>query len=220
MKKLGPYTIKLDKCPQILGYASAAGKKEGQGPLQNRFDIIFTDPYIGAESFEKAESLMQNKVAQKALTKAGISAADIDFIFAGDLLNQCAGSHYGMRGMDAAFIGLYGACSTMAQSLALASLFVEAGFAGKTLAVTSSHYCASERQFRFPLEYGGQRPPTSQCTVTGAGAVIVSDIPFTEDVSPVSGKSTPYVKGVTFGKIVDLGITDQNNMGAAMAPAA
>ncbi len=130
-------------------------------------------------------------------------------LFAGDLLNQCTGSAYGLRELGIPFMGLYGACSTMAESLCAAGLFVEEGLAGRALAVTSSHFCSAERQFRFPLEYGGQRPPTAQWTATASGAVVVEK----------TGKP-PFIRGISIGKMVDLGITDANNMGAAMAPAA
>ncbi|MEG1996764.1 MAG: stage V sporulation protein AD, partial [Oscillospiraceae bacterium] len=157
----------------------------------------------------KAESHMQKDAVKKALQKANLTTNDIDFMFAGDLLNQCIGSSFGLREIDIALFGLYGACSTMAESLSLASIFVETGVANKTLCVTSSHFCSAERQFRYPLEYGGQRPPTAAWTVTGSGSLIIG-----------TSSKPPYVKAVTIGKIKDLGITDINNMGAAMAPAA
>lgn len=208
MKK-GRSTIVFDHPPTALGFAAVAGTKEAEGPFGSKFDKIYEDEMMGEKSFEKAESLMQKEVAEIALEKAGLKPQDIDVSFAGDLLNQCIGSHYGMRALEIPFAGLYGACSTMAESMILASLFIEGGFSKHTLAATSSHFCSSERQFRFPLEYGGQRPPTSQWTVTAAGCVVLSEM-----------EHAPYVRAVTIGKIVDMGITDMNHMGAAMAPAA
>lgn len=152
---------------------------------------------------------MQKTALNKALQKASLPLSSIEYIFAGDLLNQCIGSAFSMRDMDIPFFGVYGACSTMAESLALASMTIDGGYADCTAAVTSSHFCSAERQFRFPLEYGGQRTPTAQWTVTGSGALILT-----------SDGPGPYVKHVTCGKIVDQGIKDASNMGAAMAPAA
>ena len=192
-----------------MGYASVAGKKEGEGPLAGYFDAVSEDTTFGEKSWEKAESRMQSNVLDLALKKANVTAGSVDMIFAGDLLNQCIGSSYGLRSSGIPFAGLYGACSTMAESLAMASVFVEGGFANIAAAFTSSHFCSAERQYRFPLEYGGQRPPSTQWTVTGAGCVVLSQ----------KGQG-PFVREITFGKIVDLGIKDINNMGAAMAPAA
>ncbi|MEG1869466.1 MAG: stage V sporulation protein AD [Oscillospiraceae bacterium] len=209
-KRIGKYTLQLDNPPSIIGFAGVASKKEAEGPLGKYIDIISIDPTFGEKTWEKAESIMQKQALTKALSKAQLAAGDLNYIFAGDLLNQCISSTYGLRETGVPFIGLYGACSTMAESIGLAALFVEAGFADKAGAVTSSHFCAAERQFRFPLDYGGQRTPTAQWTVTGSGGAVVSNTP----------KQAPYVKAVTFGTIEDLGITDVNNMGAAMAPAA
>lgn len=207
--RVGRYTIKLDGCAAIKGYAGVAGKKEGEGPLSESFDYIYEDSTCGEKTWEKAESRMQKDTLTRALTKANITSNTVDIIFAGDLLNQCIGSSYGLREFGIPFVGLFGACSTMAESLSLASLAVESGSANVAAALTSSHFCAAERQFRFPLEYGGQRAPTSQWTVTGCGAAILSH----------EGDG-PFIKEITFGKMVDMGIKDINNMGAAMAPAA
>lgn len=207
--KKGKYTITLDSAPSIVGFASIASEKESQGPMAPYIDIINPDSYFGQSTWEKAESSMQREVAEKALAKCGLAPDALEYAFAGDLLNQCIGSHYGLREMGVPFFGLYGACSTMAESLALASIFVECGVAKNTLALTSSHFCSSERQFRFPLEYGSQRTPTSQWTVTGAGAAVVG-----------ASSMPPYVRAVTIGSILDKGIKDMNDMGAAMAPAA
>lgn len=193
----------------IAGYASIAGKKEGEGPLRRYFDILMEDAEWGEKTWEKTESKMQKSAVAHAVEKAGINLSDINYIFAGDLLNQCIGSSFGLRELEIPFLGVYGACSTMAETLGLAAMTVDGGFADCSAAVTSSHFCTAERQYRTPLEYGGQRTPTAQWTVTGAGALILSK----------SG-GAPYVTHFTAGKIVDLGITDANNMGAAMAPAA
>lgn len=207
--KTGVHTLILDTAPSILAFASVAGKKEGEGPLGQKFDILNDDTSFGQRSWEKAESQMQKLCMAKALEKASLAPNDIDYMFAGDLLNQCIGSNYGLRDLSIPFFGLYGACSTMAESLALASMFIDGGLASLCAAITSSHFCSAERQFRYPLEYGGQRTPTSQWTVTGSGGVIVG-----------KNSKPPYIKAVCIGTIEDLGIKDANNMGAAMAPAA
>ena len=208
-KRIGKYTLQMEHMPSIEGYAAVCGKKESEGPLGQYFDHIFDDSSLGEASWEKAESRLQTEAVNRALNKANISAPNINYIFAGDLLNQCISSTFGLRDLGIPFLGQYGACSTMAQTLALSALMVEAGFAEHCVAVTSSHFCAAEKQFRFPLEYGGQRTPTAQWTVTGSGAMVIGN----------NGQS-PYVSSITIGKIVDLGIKDANNMGAAMAPAA
>jgi len=202
-------TLVLDSAPSITSYSAYVGKKEGEGPLSRHFDHIYSDTSCGQESWEKAESLMQKECAANTLEKAKLNASDVQYIFAGDLLNQSISSTYGLREMDIPFIGLYGACSTMAESLGLGAVFVDAGAADNCLCVTSSHFCSAERQFRFPLEYGGQRTPTSQWTATAAGSAIVG-----------KSKEAPFVRAVTFGAITDMGIKDISNMGAAMAPAA
>lgn len=207
-KRLG-HTLILENTPSVLSFGAVGSKKESEGPLAGYFDQLCPDSTMGEQTWEKAECRLQKDAINIALNKAGLSPGELQYIFAGDLLNQCTSSTYGLRDLGVPFVGLYGACSTMAESLALASLFVEGGFGERTAAITSSHFCSAERQFRFPLEYGGQRTPTSQWTVTGSGAAIVGQ------------KSVPpYVRGVTIGTIKDMGITDANNMGAAMAPAA
>ncbi|MDR0446543.1 MAG: stage V sporulation protein AD [Oscillospiraceae bacterium] len=206
-KKLGERTFAFLSPPSVLASACVGGKKEGEGPLRGEFDILNEDSFFGMETWEKAESEMQRLALSEALKKADMASPD--FVFAGDLLNQCVGSAFGLRGSGIPFFGVYGACSTMAESLILASMAVDGGFASNAAAMTSSHFCGAERQFRFPLEYGGQRTPTAQWTVTGAGAVIVG-----ESAAP------PYITRFTSGRIVDAGIRDANNMGAAMAPAA
>ena len=202
-------SINFTKKIYISSFASVAGKKEYDGPLGNLFDRVFEDDMCGEDSFEKAESRLQEESAKIALKKLNVADNAIDIMFAGDLLNQCIGSAFGLRSFDIPFVGLYGACSTMGLSMIMAALSVESGISKKALAVTSSHFCSAERQFRFPLEYGGQRTPTAQWTVTGSGAVILTD-----------NLKGPIIKRATIGKIIDLGIKDMNNMGAAMAPAA
>lgn len=209
-ERLGKYTIVLNSHPSVTGYAAVVGKTEGEGPLKDEFDFVFEDDTLGEASFEKAESVLQKEAVTRALSKAGKTPDEVDFSLAGDLLNQCIGSSFGLRSLNMPFIGLYGACSTMALSLGLASMLVDCGAARVTVASTSSHFCSAERQFRLPLEYGGQRTPTSQRTATAAGASVVE--------RKQSGK--PAVDAVTIGRITDLGIKDANNMGAAMAPAA
>ena len=202
-------TILLNSKPAVLSYASVVGKKEKQGPLGEHFDITNEDALFGEDSYEKAECRMQQIATQTALEKAKLKYSDIDCIFAGDLLNQCIGSSFGLRTTNMPFVGVYGACSTMALTLGLAAIFIEGGAAKKTVSVTSSHFCSAERQYRFPLEYGSQRTPTAQWTVTGSGAVVLTAEP-----------QKAYINSVTFGAVKDLGVKDQNNMGAAMAPAA
>ena len=208
-KKLGRQTVALQDPPSVIGSASVVGKKEGKGPLAATFDHISQDDTFGERSWEKAESAMQKLALAAALNKAGLSVSGLDYLLAGDLLNQCIGSGFAVRGQDVPFFGLYGACSTMAESLSLAAMLLDGGYGTKIAAMTSSHFCSAERQYRSPLEYGGQRTPTAQWTVTGSGCVILAD----------QGPG-PYVTHVTTGKIVDKGIKDAANMGAAMAPAA
>lgn len=209
VKKLGRQTVKMSNPPSINSFFSIVSSKEGEGPLKNYFDMIIDDAKYGEQTWEKAESKLMKESVTNAIAKSKISANEVDYIFAGDLLNQCISTNYAIRELDIPFFGLYGACSTMAESLSLASIIVDGEYAKNAIAVTSSHFCSAERQFRFPLEYGGQRTPTAQWTVTGSGAVLVSK----EGLGP-------YVRYVTTGKVIDLGINDLNNMGAAMAPAA
>ncbi len=208
-KRLGKQTVRMESPVSILSAASVAGQKEGEGPLREHFDIIMENAEWGEETWEKTESKMQKHAVIRALEKGKIDAADVSYIFAGDLLNQCISSTFGLAEFGIPFLGVYGACSTMAETIGLASMAVDGGFADLAAAVTSSHFCTAERQYRNPLEYGGQRTPTAQWTVTGSGAVIISG----------SGEG-PFVTHFTSGKIVDFGIKDANNMGAAMAPAA
>lgn len=202
-------TIKLKKPPIIIKTAAIGGKNEGEGPIGSYFDEILKDDRWDAKSWEQAESKIQRATALKALEKAELKTSDIDYLFAGDLINQCVATHYGVRDLQIPFFGLYGACSTFVESLSLGAMSVSAEYANKVMCLTSSHFCSAEKQFRNPLEYGGQRPPSAQWTVTGSGCAILS-----------STGTGPKITHVTTGKIVDRGINDANNMGAAMAPAA
>lgn len=209
IKRIGARTIGFEEMPSIIGYASVAGKKESEGPLGSVFDKLIFDSYDGFDTYEQAESQFQTEAVSLALEKSGVSAQDVDYIFAGDLLNQCVGSSFGLKSFNIPYLGQYGACSTMAQGLIMAAVFVEGGAANTAMCVTSSHFCSAERQYRFPLEYGGVRTPTAQWTVTGAGSCVLKN-----------DKKGPCVARATVGRIVDLGVKDANNMGAAMAPAA
>ena len=208
-ERKGQFTVTLSSRPSILGYAAVVGKKEGEGPLGRYYDYIFEDTTLGEKTWEKAESAMQREAFTRALDKAGLSPSQVQYILAGDLLNQCIASTFGLREYNVPFFGQFGACSTMAQTLGLAAILVDSGAADICSAVTSSHFCSAERQFRFPLEYGGQRPPTAQWTATASGSAVVG-----------MGGSGVRVAAVCAGRVTDLGITDANNMGAAMAPAA
>lgn len=207
-KRCGEHTIMLSTTPAILGYAAVGGKKEGEGPLGGYFDAIFPDARLGMDTWEQAESALQRAALTRAIRKAGVDAAQLQLLFAGDLLNQNIASTFGLREMGIPLAGQFGACSTMGQTLAMAALMVDGGAADLCGAVTSSHFCTAERQFRFPLEYGAQRSQTAQWTATASGAVVV-------------GRGNgPRVRAVCVGRVCDQGVTDVNNMGAAMAPAA
>lgn len=193
----------------VTSFASVVGKTESNGPYGDEFDEIVEDNKGSAETWEQAEALLQTKAFQHALNKAELVPEKTDLIFAGDLLNQCTGSSYGLKDFYIPFLGIYGACSTFAEALLLSACMVNAGYVDNCAAVTSSHFSSAERQFRFPLNYGGVRTPTAQWTATAAGAAIVA-----------SALEPPYIRAATVGKIQDMGITDLNNMGAAMAGAA
>ena len=208
-RKRGKHSFILETPPVITAWASVAGKKESEGPLSSCFDITRNDTMFSQKTWEQAERKMQELALHTLVQKAGLSLSDLELVFSGDLLNQCIGSSFTLRNTGIPHIGLYGACSTMAESLLLASLAVDAGIADRVAAMTSSHFASSERQYRFPLGYGGQRTPTAQWTVTGSGAALVCS----------TGKG-PRIESATIGTVTDLGITDANNMGAAMAPAA
>lgn len=208
-KRLGKQSLLLEKEITVLSQAAVGGKKEGEGPLGRGFDRISDDSYFGEASWEKAESRMLRDCFSLACDKAALPPAALDCVFAGDLLNQCVSSAFAMKDSGLPYFGLYGACSTMAEGLALAALLLDGGAARTACALTGSHFCSAERQYRFPLEYGGQRTPTSQWTVTGAGAVLLGE----------TGIGT-RVTHVTVGRIVDAGVADATHMGGAMAPAA
>jgi stage V sporulation protein AD len=193
----------------ITHWASVAGKKEKEGPLSNRFDITDEDTLFGQKTWEQGEKRMQQLALQTLMKKAALRPSDLGVVFSGDLLNQCIGSSFTLRNAGVPHVGLYGACSTMAESLMMAAMCVGGGFSDKVVAMTSSHFASSERQYRFPLGYGGQRTPTAQWTVTGSGAALVQRC-----------GSGPRIDAATIGTVTDLGIKDANNMGAAMAPAA
>ncbi len=209
-KKLGLQTIEFENPISVLSTAAIAGKREGTGPLAQFYDKILEDAGWDEETWEKTESKMQRYALSRALEKAKLDPKDIDCLYAGDLLNQCASSNYAFRDFGIPFLGVYGACSTMAETIGLASVMLDGGGANYCGAVTSSHFCTAERQYRFPLEYGGQRTPTAQWTVTGSGCVLLG----------TNKGNLPRVTHFTVGKIEDAGIKDAANMGAAMAPAA
>ncbi len=210
MKLNGNYVREFENPVYVASSAACVGKKESEGPLKDIMDVCFSDDGIGCSSWEDAEAKLIKTAVDLCLNKAEMNNKDIGAVFSGDLLNQCTASTYGLRESDIPFLGLFGACSTMALALSLASVFVDSGYTENTLCVTSSHFCSAEKQFRYPLEYGAQRSPASQRTVTGSGAFILSS----------AQKSPVVISRILFGKIVDLGISDTSNMGAAMAPAA
>ena len=201
--------IELKNPPVILTSAAVGGKMESEGPFGDRFDMHDPSGKFGKDTWEQAEAEMQGRALSLAMHKAGLREADVDVLLAGDLINQCTSSSYGMLSFGIPYFGIYGACSTSAEGLMLASLLLDGGHAKRAAVVASSHFCSAERQFRYPLDYGGQRPPTAQWTVTAAAAFILAR----------QGEG-PRITSVMPGRIVDGGITDANNMGAAMAPAA
>ncbi len=211
----GKASIEFEEPPLILSDASVAGKKEGEGPLGKWIDVIERDDRFGMETWEQAESAMQKQAADLALEKGGIRRKEVRYLFAGDLLGQLIATSFGTVDLEIPLFGLYGACSTMGEALMLAAMTVHAGYADRTLAVASSHFATAEKQFRFPLAYGNQRPYSATWTVTGCGAAVIG-----KAGSGKNAKNTPRITGVTPGRIVDLGAQDSMNMGAAMAPAA
>jgi stage V sporulation protein AD len=208
-KKMGKQTVFLKAPPTIAATASIVGPKEGKGPLAPYFDQILDDELWGEKSWEMAESKMVRETLSKTAINASIAVSGLDYILAGDLLNQCIAASFGLRQCGIPLFGVFGACSTMGETMSLGAMLIDGGFAENVVCMTSSHFCSAERQFRFPLELGSQRPPTAQWTVTGAGGALLSSVGM-----------GPFIKKITTGKIVDMGIKDQNNMGAAMAPAA
>ena len=202
-------TLQFEHALGVRAYAAVVGQKEYEGPLGKEFDKVIFDPYAGKSTFEQAESTMLSDAVETAMNKAGLKADDIDAAFSGDLLNQCVASSFAMRGFSIPYVGLYGACSTMALGLIAAAIGIESGGIRRAVCSASSHFCTAERQYRTPLEYGAQRPPTAQWTVTGAGACLISD----------DSENKVRIRSAHIGTIVDMGVTDQSNMGAAMAPA-
>ena len=208
-KKLGKQTVALGNPPYIISHAAVVGSKEGEGPLKDSFDMIVSDDKMGQKSWDLAEGAFQKTAVEIALGKANLENKDIDYILSGDLQNQCAATHYGLRETNIPFLGLYGACSTMIESLSIGAFLMSGNYAERVICLTSSHFCSAEKQFRNPLEYGGQRTPTAQWTATASGAAILA-----------KNGSGMRITHITTGKITDKGITDISNMGAAMAPAA
>lgn len=219
--KIGKQTLVFRKRPRIIGACSIVGEKEGQGPMAKWFDLILEEDSYGEKTWEKSESKMLKQSILLALQKSGKEKKDIEIILSGDLLNQLMSSSFMARDLSIPFLGLYGACSTMAESMVLGSVLIDGGYANNIAAGASSHFCTSERQFRMPLEHGNQRPPSAQWTVTGAGSFILSaNDKGDEAMAQGSGIKEIYVTHATIGKIIDAGIKDANQMGAAMAPAA
>lgn len=216
IKRIGKRTLALENRPYLLGHAAAVGKKEGEGPLGERFDYVAKNDRMGQRSWELAESELQKTAIRLALRKATLPERSLDLILAGDLLNQCIGSFLASMHANVPYLGQYGACSTMAQGLALGGCLIESGAADRLLAAASSHFCSAERQYRFPLAYGGQRTPTAQWTATAAGAAVLGSEPVPNGAEPCDVRVTH----VLFGRMVEMGVTDAANMGAAMAPAA
>lgn len=208
-KKTGRQTFQMQHPPSINATASIVGPKEEKGPLAGYFDQTVDDEFWGEKSWEKAESKFMREVLSKVIAKASLPMDALDFVIAGDLLNQCIAANFGIRESNVPFFGVYGACSTIGEAMQIGAMLIDGGFAFNVACLTSSHFCSAEKQFRFPLELGSQRPPTAQWTVTGSGGIILS-----------AEGDGPYITRITTGKIVDMGIKDQNNMGAAMAPAA
>ncbi len=209
IKRLSRQTCRLTDPPGVVSWASVAGRLERQGPLGGSIDITDDDSFFGKKTWEQGEAEMQALALRRALRKGGLTPQDVDCIFAGDLLNQNIGATFSLRDFDIPFYGVYGACSTMGESLSLAAMAVAGGFARIAAAQTSSHFCTAERQYRAPVPYGSQRAPTAQWTATAAGCCVVG-----------VQSAGPYITHTTRGRIVDLGVTDAANMGAAMAPAA
>lgn len=206
---LGKRSVRFEKPPYIQASGSVVGKKEGEGPLGKCFDMICSDDKFGAENWEEAESTLQKEAAALAMGKAGVKPEDVRYIFAGDLLGQTIATSFGIMNYEVPLFGLYGACSTAGESMSLGAMCVAGGYADLVLTMTSSHFASAEKQFRFPLEYGNQRPVSATWTVTGSGAFLLG-----------TRKTNVKIVGITTGAIVDYGIHDSMNMGAAMAPAA
>lgn len=206
---MGKQSIQFEKAPYILEASSVVGKKESEGPLGKLFDRVEEDPMLGKDTWEEAESELQRIAAEGVLEKSGLTKADIRYILAGDLLEQMTATSFGLMDLEIPLFGLYGACSTMGEALSLGAMLISGGYGDYIMTVASSHYAGAEKQFRFPLDYGNQRPLAASWTVTGSGAIILSN-----------KKGRARITGITTGKIVDFGVKDSMNMGACMAPAA
>lgn len=208
-KKMGLQSVVMDNPPSLIAGSTIVGPMEGLGPLREYYDSVLPDDLFGEESWEKAEAKILRENVKNALKKANLNMEQIDIILAGDLLNQLISANFAVRELDIPFLGLYGACSTMSESLLVGAMLIDGGFANYTVAAVSSHHNTAERQYRFPTEQGVQRPPSSQWTVTGSGASVLSKI-----------GAGPRITCGTIGRVVDLGVKDPNDMGSAMAPAA
>ena len=225
--KLGKQTFIFPSTPRITGAYSIVGEKEGKGPMAKWFDMILEEDTYGEKTWEKAETKILKQAILQALQRSGRDKEDIDAVISGDLINQLMSSTFMARDLSIPFLGIYGACSTMTESMILGSLMIDGGYASNVLVGASSHYCTAERQFRMPLEHGNQRPPSAQWTATASGAMVLSAFDK-GDASIMQGQAVPqgsgvkevYITGATIGKIIDTGISDANQMGAAMAPAA
>ena len=209
MKRIGAQTIVFASPPAIISSAAVGGKMEGKGPLSRYFDLIKNDSFFGEKTWEKAETAMQKLAVSTALEKAELKRSELDCAFGGDLLNQCTSSSFAIRDFGIPFLGVYNACATFGEALLLSAALIDGAFLRRTLVSVSSHYCTAERQYRMPMPYGNQRTPTQQWTATAAGCCILA-----------AEGSGPRITRATVGRIADLGISDANNMGAAMAPAA
>lgn len=219
-KKRGKQSIIFTEAPLIRGRGSVVGEKEGQGPLAADFDIVLQDDMYEEKTWEKAESKMLKEAMKKAASRADLTTADIDVMLSGDLLNQLMSSSFMARDLHIPFLGLYGACSTMTEALILGSILIDGGFARNVLVGASSHFCTAERQFRMPVEHGNQRPPSAQWTATAAGGVVVSACAAVQAAQAAQAGGCICLESATIGKVIDAGIKDANQMGAAMAPAA
>lgn len=219
-KKVGAQSLVFPSKPRVVSSAAISGDVEGRGPIGGYIDIVLKDDTYGTDSWEKAERKMFEEVVKLASSKCGVEPENLDCLLGGDLLNQLISANFAARTLQAPYIGLYGACSTMAESLLIGSVLIDGGYAELAACTASSHFSTAERQYRFPLEFGGQNTPSAQRTVTGAGCAVISSQERGADIQGDSVYSNIYVTGGTIGKVIDMGITDANNMGAAMAPAA
>ncbi len=214
MKKyVGQRSIAFTNPPCIISEASVAGQKEYEGPLGGYFDLIEQDPMFGGNSWEEAESMLQQKAAKLAIEKAGLTPEDIRYLVSGDLLGQLIATSFGVVSLNIPMFGVYGACSTMGEAMSIGAILIDGGYADRVVSLTSSHFAGAEKQFRFPLAYGNQRPLSATWTVTGSGAVVLGEV-------PAGKKNWIGIKRITTGKVTDFGIKDSMNMGACMAPAA